>query len=675
VSGQAAHISCFLRYNQRMFTKILIANRGEIAVRIIRACRALGIGAVVVYSEADQGALHVRMADEAYLIGPAPAPQSYLRSEALLEAALRSGAQAIHPGYGFLSERAHFAQAVRDAGLVFIGPPAEAIALMGDKVAAKHLAIQAGIPTIPGYLGDSQSTAHLQEEAEQIGFPLLIKASAGGGGRGMRSVHSAEEFVPALESAQREAEAAFGSQTVFLERLVLQPRHIEIQILADSHGACVHLFERECSIQRRHQKLVEESPSPALSASQRATMGAAAVQLATAARYVNAGTIEFLFDQSGDFFFLEMNTRLQVEHPVTELVTGLDLVQLQIAIAAGQPLPFTQADISQAGHAIEVRVCAEDPVTFLPASGDLALFTPPEGPGLRNDSGVETGDVVTVYYDPMIAKLIASGPDRQTAIARLRAALDDYAILGVITNIPLLERIVAHPAFASGDTTTDFLERHAVAAPLPAELPFEVLAAAALLDERRPRAPAAPWQSGPWRIGGSVRWYRAAGQDWRVTLERLPEGVSITSGTRSEHFKIADQTAASLSLTLDTRQHQYAYVQVGRDLLIHWQGQSYQLGPVQALSADTYTSGQSGKGAASLEAPMPGTIIRVFVTEGDQVQAHQPLVVLEAMKMEYIVAAPHAGIVRHIAVHPGVQVVRGAILIDIAGNEGDTIGS
>ncbi|MBC8161033.1 MAG: ATP-grasp domain-containing protein, partial [Roseiflexaceae bacterium] len=406
------------------FPKILIANRGEIAVRIMRACRELGVATVAVYSAADAQAMHVRAADEAVLIGPAPAAESYLRAEKVVEAALRTGAAAIHPGYGFLSERAFFARACREADLTFIGPTPEAIELLGSKIAAKQLALAADVPTAPAYLGDDQGLDRLQHEAAMIGFPLLIKASAGGGGKGMRMVRATGEFAAALESAKREAIAAFGDDAVLLEKLIERPRHVEIQVLCDTHGAGVHLFERECSIQRRHQKILEESPSPALTPDLRAAMGAAAVRLALSAGYVNAGTVEFVVDQAGSPYFLEMNTRLQVEHAVTELVTGLDLVQLQIAIAAGEPLPFLQGQLRQQGHALEARIYAEDSLRFLPSIGTVKVFAPPHGLGIRNDAGIESGDEVTVNYDPLLAKLIVHANDRAAAIERLRTALE-----------------------------------------------------------------------------------------------------------------------------------------------------------------------------------------------------------------------------------------------------------
>src|SRR5713101_7867235 len=422
-----------------MFKKILIANRGEIAVRIMATCRDMGIATVAIYSEADRHALHTRTADEAYAIGPAPAPQSYLNATTILAVARRSGAEAIHPGYGFLSENADFVEACERAGIVFIGPPAAAMRLMGSKIAAKRLAQSVGAPTIPGYNGDSQDDAILLQEAQRIGFPLLIKASAGGGGKGMREVHSAADFLDQLAGARREAQSAFGDSTVFLERLLLQPRHIEIQVLGDEFGNLIHLGERECSIQRRHQKIVEESPSVALTPALRAEMGAAAVRLAKAAGYVNAGTIEFLLDSVKRFYFLEMNTRLQVEHPVTELVTGIDLVRHQLLIAAGQPLSLSQEQISPRGHAIETRLYAEDPEhNFLPSTGTVRRFMKPEGPGMRVDSGIESGNEITQFYDPMIAKMIVYGEDRAAAIERMQRALEQTAVFGVKTNAPLL---------------------------------------------------------------------------------------------------------------------------------------------------------------------------------------------------------------------------------------------
>ena len=453
------------------FTKVLVANRGEIAVRVMRACRELGIATVATFSDVDRFALHARVADEAVAIGPAPARESYLNIPAIIAAAQATGAQAIHPGYGFLSENADFAAACAAAAITFIGPPPDAIRLMGSKTAAKAAVAQAGVPTVPGYQGEDQSPAALAKAAKRIGFPVMIKAAAGGGGKGMRVVQRADDFADALAAAQREALAAFGDATVFLEKAVLRPRHIEFQIMADQFGNCIHLGERECSIQRRHQKVIEESPSVALTPELRTAMGTAATRAALAAGYVNAGTVEFLLDQEGSYYFLEMNTRLQVEHPVTEQVTGRDLVHLQLAIAAGEHLPLRQAEIASRGHAIEVRLYAEDPVTYLPATGTLLAYDPPTGPGIRLDSGVARGDAVTMYYDPMLAKLIVTAADRSLAIARLRVALSDFGILGVTTNLPLLRRIITDERFQRGATFTDFLESGAFAT--PAEQPHQ----------------------------------------------------------------------------------------------------------------------------------------------------------------------------------------------------------
>ena len=493
------------------FSKLLVANRGEISVRVIRACRELGIRTVAIYSEADRGSMHRRLADESYLLGPAPAARSYLNVKRIAEIIKQSGAEAVHPGYGFLSESAAFARAVEEAGAVWVGPPPEAMELVGDKVRAKELARKAGVPTVPGYAGGEQDEERLSGEAERIGYPVLVKASAGGGGRGMRSVARPEDFEEAVRGAKREADASFGDPTVFLEKLVEDPRHVEVQVLGDRHGNVVHLYERECSIQRRHQKVVEEAPSPALDAGLRETICDAAVRLAREAGYQNAGTVEFLLERGEageEFYFLEMNARLQVEHPVTELVTGLDLVHLQLSVASGESLPFAQEEVTLRGSSIETRVYAEDPETALPAGGKLLAFAPPEGPGIRNDAGVETGDEVSLNYDSMISKLIVSAADRETAVPRLRRALRDYTVLGVPTNLPLLRRIADTPAFAAGETTTGFLEQHHIsgAREEPADIPRDALLLAAAGELNSPRVlNGDPFSSGPWRSLGAVR--------------------------------------------------------------------------------------------------------------------------------------------------------------------------
>jgi 3-methylcrotonyl-CoA carboxylase alpha subunit len=485
-----------------MITKLLIANRGEIAVRIIRACREMGIRTVAVYSEADAKAMHVRLADEAVLIGPAPARESYLKIDAILDAARNTGAEAIHPGYGFLSERAEFAEAVTNAGLIFVGPPAEAIGKMGSKTGARTLMQAAGVPVVPGY----QGADGMRAAAEQIGYPILVKAAAGGGGKGMRVVRAANELEEAIAAAQREAAHAFGDGSVFLEKYVEAPRHIEFQVLADAHGNTLHLFERECSIQRRHQKIIEETPSPFLTPGLRQRMGTAAVAAAQTVNYVNAGTVEFIVAPDGAFYFLEMNTRLQVEHPITEMVTGLDLVKAQLRIASGEPLWFGQNDVSQRGHAIECRVYAEDPANqFLPSVGTIERAVEPVRPGVRVDAGVTTGDEVTIHYDPMIAKVIAYGEGRADAIDKMQAALGDYKLQGVTTNIPFLRAVLAHEAFKRGETTTAFIEQHmANWAPEP-EPELEVIEAEDTMASREVRK-ASPWdRADGFRVGvGSI---------------------------------------------------------------------------------------------------------------------------------------------------------------------------
>ena len=652
------------------FRRILIANRGEIAVRIIRSCRELGISPVTVYSEADARALHVRLADAAVCIGPPAAAQSYLRGEAIVTAARELGAEAVHPGYGFLSENAGFARLCRDAGLVFIGPPAEAIEAMGGKIGARGLAQGAGVPVVPGYDGADQSDERLFAEAGRIGYPLLIKASSGGGGKGMRTVHEPGAFADALAGARREARAAFGDETVFLERLILRPRHVEIQILADGHGNTLYLGERECSIQRRHQKILEEAPSPALTPALRAEMGEAAVRAARAAGYVNAGTVEFVLDQGGQFYFLEMNTRLQVEHPVTELVAGLDLVRWQIAIAAGAPLPFGQEDVRLRGHAIEARLYAEDPATYLPAVGRLALFDPPLGPGVRVDAGLTTGDEVTVHYDPMLAKLIVHGEDRAAAVARLGRALDDFAVLGLTTNLPLLRALAAHPAYAAGDTHTGFLAEHPLDLGRPADPPDEVLAAAALLARQEDGAarPAGDPFAGHWRAGGGALPVRLLcdGKEHTVLTSGAGAERELRIEGRSHRAALAEGAPGELLLTLDGQPTRLRFARdEGGDLLVGWRGEAYRLARPAPLSADSAARAGGGHDGASLTAPMPGTLVRVLVGEGEAVREGQALLILEAMKMEHTVVAPYAGTVRRLPFGQGSSVAGGASLVEL----------
>jgi 3-methylcrotonyl-CoA carboxylase alpha subunit len=679
-----------------MFRKVLIANRGEIAVRVITACQELGITAVAVYSEADRGALHVRMADEAYCIGPAPAAKSYLHISAIIEAALACHAEAIHPGYGFLAENVAFAEACAEAGIVFIGPPPSAIRLMGSKIAAKRAVEAAGVPTVPGYYGDRQDDEILARAAEHIGYPLMIKASAGGGGKGMRMVERPEMFRAALAAARREAKAAFGDDTVFLEKLLVNPRHIEFQILADHDGQTIHLGERDCSIQRRHQKVVEESPSVVLTPSRRAEMGEAAVRAAQAAGYVNAGTVEFLYDEDGNYYFLEMNTRLQVEHPVTEMVTGLDLVKHQLAIAARQPLGIRQEQIVPRGHAIEVRLYAEDPENqYLPSIGKVRLFQPPIGPGLRTDAGIASGDEVTVYYDPMLAKIIAHGADRREAIARLQWGLAHTVVLGVKTNLALLQAILADADFQAGNVSTSFLQTHALlpAVKVKQDLPLEVLLAAAGMDLPPASRPTAsrglaagavsnPWRTlGPWQQGGeyTFRYYYHGSEQW-VTLSRaIVDGDAwlATAGTGGvaaaitsvEGLRVRFERPSSESIIVhQSGRRQLLHVaRQGDILLVACEGQSYTLEPARPpdVAVAAQSAGAIGVGRESLTAPMTGTVIKINVREGDMVKAGEILVVLGAMKMEHAIAAAHRGVVKRIHCTEGETVEGGTVLVEV----------
>jgi 3-methylcrotonyl-CoA carboxylase alpha subunit len=665
-----------------MFKKILIANRGEIAIRIMTTCREMGIRSVAVYSEADRHARHVLNADEAYLLGPAPASQSYLHGAKIIEIAKQSHAEAIHPGYGFLSENADFAAACEQAGLVFIGPSAEVIHLMGSKIAAKQLAQSVDAPIVPGYSGESQEIDVLQQEAERIGFPLLIKASAGGGGKGMRVVLQAQDFLEQLAGARREAQAAFNDSTVFLERYLQQPRHIEIQILADHHGNTIHLGERECSIQRRHQKIIEESPSSALSPALRQRMGEVAIRIAQAAHYVNAGTLEFMLDTTDQFYFLEMNTRLQVEHPVTELVTGLDLVRQQLYIAAGDPLKLTQEDIIFRGHAIEARLYAEDPQQqFLPSTGTITSFIKPEGPGIRLDSGVETGDSITQYYDPMLAKLIVYAENREAAITRLQYALERCAIFGPTTNIPLLHAISSNAAFSRGDTPTNFLEIQNLLLPVPDQhLPEPILMAAAICEIDSELHNSAtnsnvsnPWQTlGPWRIGRGKRTFSYNYQDLDYVVTIQPD--TIHPGTW--HIGLPTQSEQDVTSVLndghtiilklhETQIPIYVHMQK-TELQFSLRGQRYQLQRQQPPDSDSAAQGGGiQQRQKNLTAPMSGTIVKIQSRDGDIVEAHQILLILSAMKMEHAITAPYAGKVHHIHYAEGAVVQGGAVLVDM----------
>ena len=659
------------------FRRLLISNRGEIAVRIIRACGELGIETVAVYSEADEGAMHVRLADEAHLLGPPGAAESYLNSGRILEVVKESGAEAVHPGYGFLSENASFARAVEEAGATWVGPPAEAMEKVGDKVRAKELARGAGVPTVPGYAGEDAGGVageerlaedRLAEEAGKIGYPVLVKASAGGGGRGMRPVHDPGDFVDAVRSARREAESAFGDGSVFLEKLVERPRHVEVQVLADRHGNVVHLYERECSIQRRHQKVVEEAPSPILDDGLRERICAAAVRLTREAGYQNAGTVEFLLSEEGGFYFLEMNARLQVEHPVTELVTGLDLVHLQLAVAAGEPLPIVQEDVALRGSAIEARLYAEEEGTGLPAGGRLLRFAPAGGPGVRNDAGAETGDEIPLHYDPMFAKLIVHAPDRESAVPRLRRALRDYSVLGMPTNLPLLRRIADHPSFAAGETTTDFLAEHGLTAP-PSPPPKEAifLAAAGELSGLSTGEPRDPFSAGPWRLGGAIRLrYEAGGEEYAVQAERSRGStLRLRLNGHEAAVEVLSVRNGEIRARVDGRYVAGGFALDGAHLMVSLDGESYRLSWPPAPGVDDAGPGGGGTGGARLTAPMPGTVVKVLVREGDEVAEGQLLLVLEAMKTEQSVTAPHAGVVVSLPYGEGASVPGGGVLAEL----------
>ncbi|MEU8689734.1 biotin carboxylase N-terminal domain-containing protein [Streptomyces sp. NPDC048665] len=634
-----------------MFDTVLVANRGEIAVRVIRTLRSLGVRSVAVFSDADADARHVREADTAVRIGPAPAAESYLSVERLLEAAARTGAQAVHPGYGFLAENAAFARACEEAGLVFIGPSADAIALMGDKIRAKETVRAAGVPVVPG-----GRDPELAEAARALGAPVLLKPSAGGGGKGMRLVRDMAALEEEIAAARREARASFGDDTLLVERWIDRPRHIEIQVLADGHGNVVHLGERECSLQRRHQKVVEEAPSVLLDAATRASMGEAAVQAARSCGYRGAGTVEFIVP-GGDptqYYFMEMNTRLQVEHPVTELVTGLDLVEWQLRVAAGEELGFAQADVTLTGHAIEARICAEDPARgFLPSGGTVLLLDEPRGDGVRTDSGLSEGTEVGSLYDPMLSKVIAYGPDRGTALARLRAALAQTVTLGVPTNAGFLRRLLGHPAVVAGELDTGLVER-VVDELVPAQVPEEVYEAAAAVRAAALEPRAEGWADpfsvpSGWRLGGTPK--------PPVFHLRVQDPVAYTP--RGSHTVTGDR----VSVTLDGVRHTFhrAGDWVGRD------GDAWQVRDHDPVAASL--SGAAHAGADSLTAPMPGTVTVVKVAVGDEVAAGQSLLVVEAMKMEHVISAPHAGTVAELDVTPGTTVAMDQVLAVIAPHE------
>jgi 3-methylcrotonyl-CoA carboxylase alpha subunit len=660
-----------------MFSKILIANRGEIACRVIKTARRLGIRTVAVYSDADGSARHVALADEAVHIGPSPARDSYLVADKIIAAAKHTGAEAIHPGYGFLSENAGFAEACAAAGIVFIGPPPSAIHAMGSKSEAKKIMEKAKVPLVPGYHGDDQSPGLLAKEAGRIGFPVLIKASAGGGGKGMRVVEEAPKFADALAGAKREAKASFADDHVLVEKYLTRPRHIEIQVFADSHGNCVYLFERDCSIQRRHQKVIEEAPAPGMDPARRKAMGEAAVAAAKAIGYQGAGTVEFIANQDGTFYFMEMNTRLQVEHPVTEAITGQDLVEWQLVVAAGGRLPLTQEQLRIDGHAVEVRLYAEDPArNFLPSTGTLVhLRLPEEGRHVRVDTGVRQGDIVTPFYDPMIAKVIVHDRDRTSALRRMAALMAETEVVGVTTNAQLLKALCSHPAFVGGEVDTGFIERHRdtlFAKLKPADDRMLAVATLARLMEFEPARPSNdPWdQKSGFRLldegHDEVRW-KDGDRDVAVIARRRRDGgigLELPGGTLEAHVRRAEDGRLAIRLSGDTFTATVVRRQAadGVDYAVFADGANRTLRLVDPLDVTQYEAAASGE--AAVKAPLPGKIIDLRVKAGDKVSKGQPLLVLEAMKMEHTLAAPADGTVKAVRYAVGEQVVEGAELVE-----------
>ena len=661
-----------------MFDKILIANRGEIACRVIKTARRMGIKTVAVYSEADANARHVRLADEAVLIGPAAARESYLVIDKIIAAAKATGAQAIHPGYGFLSENEDFCHACEREGIVFIGPPVSAIRAMGSKSEAKKLMEAAGVPLTPGYHGDDQEPSYLHQQADAIGYPVLIKAAAGGGGKGMRLVEKSADFIDLLASCKREAISSFGDDHVLVEKYITKPRHIEIQVFGDTHGNVVYLFERDCSVQRRHQKVLEEAPAPGMTLERRAAMGKAAVDAAKAVGYVGAGTVEFIANQDGSFYFMEMNTRLQVEHPVTEMITGLDLVEWQLRVASGEKLPLAQEQLQIRGHALEARIYAEDPAKgFLPSTGRLVHLAPPaESLHVRVDTGVEEGDEISPHYDPMIAKLIVWDINRDRALARMLQALADYRVVGVANNIEFLSRLTACPAFAGADLDTGLIEREkAYLFPAEEGLPAEVLQIAALAellrdaafaDRRAARSadPASPWHARDgWRMNATAcrsLLFRHGESEHEVEVAYLPGAWRLTVGGCSVVARGELNPRGLLRVELDgTRMDATVIAAAGRRHVFA-KGRAWQLAAVDPL----HHGGEGGGAEGGLMAPMPGKVIALVAAEGAKVEKGAPLLILEAMKMEHTITAPGAGTVRAFRFGVGDQVGDGAELVE-----------
>ncbi len=650
--------------------RLLIANRGEIACRIARTARRLGIHTIAIYSQADAGALHVSACDEAFGIGGRTPAESYLRADAILEVARRSGAQAIHPGYGFLSENAEFAEACARAGVVFIGPPPSAIRAMGSKSAAKTLMESAGVPLTPGYHGDNQNERFLQEAAERLGYPVLIKASAGGGGRGMRRVDAAKDFSAALSSCKREAAASFGDERVLVEKYVLRPRHIEMQVFADSHGQCLHLFERDCSVQRRHQKVLEEAPAPGMTGARRKAMGQAAIDAARAVGYVGAGTVEFIVAPDGEFYFMEMNTRLQVEHPVTEMITGLDLVEWQLRVAVGERLPLTQEQVACSGHALEARIYAEDPDRgFLPAIGRLESFAAPApSRHVRVDAGVQQGNEITPYYDSMIAKLIVWDETRELALKRMQDALSATHIVGVVNNVSFLHRLVGTKAFRAADLDTALIDReHDQLFPQPHGPPREVWLAAAVATLLRTGTGRtdSPWEmQDGWRLGARAQReliFRSGEFERKVAISYLPVGWQLQLDGHSSIATGHLVRGTDLTLVLDDVSRIVSVYASAAGEQVFLDGESYALARVDPL---TVAGAATAAGTAGLRSPMPGRVIDLMATPGSEVVKGQALLVLEAMKIEHTITAPGPGTLRAFKVAAGEQVSEGVELVD-----------
>ena len=661
----------------RRFRTLLIANRGEIAVRVIRTAKAMGLRTVAVYSEADRDAMHVAMADEAVLLGPARARDSYLNIERVIEAARKIGAEAVHPGYGFLSESAEFAQACLDAGLVFVGPTAAMIRLMGSKSGSKSLMEQAGVPLVPGFHGEAQDDATLAAATNEIGFPVLVKASAGGGGRGMRVVHSAKELAAAVVSAKREAKAAFGDDRVLIEKFVENPRHIEVQVIGDSHGNLLSLFERECTLQRRHQKVIEEAPSPTLDAAQREAVCAAARKAAAAVDYAGAGTIEFVSDGK-DVFFIEMNTRLQVEHPVTELITGIDLVEWQLRVAFGEKLPLTQDQIALNGHAIEARVYAENPhKNFMPSVGKIRTWhTPEPSNGLRIDAGYREGDVVSPHYDAMLAKVIAWAPTRDAAIDRLNRGLEESDIRGVVTNIPFLSALVTHPAVRANAIDTGFIERElknlTPAPPVPHDLELGA-AVAAILNEESKAARVemySPWRAAGWMpVGRRQRVFtfrHGQGTERQVSLHYGRGPATLSIGEREMAFTATPNAAGGIDLTLHGMKSHVAAVIEGHEIYLRTRNGRFDLHWVDPFGGDD----EEQVGEDKIVAPLPGTVVALLAEVGAHLEKGAPILTLEVMKMEQTLRAPFAGVLKVIKCKVGDIVGEGVELAEIERADG-----